>query len=183
MFRVAITALLLAGSLAAEGFKERFTASLIRPYGPSRTRTTFLTVGIDAVTSDAEVETLRKLMATEGFPAVKKRLEDAEMGALFTTGSLAVPLCFVRVEAKPEGGGRRIIGLAARRIAFFETWHQTRSLEYPWSVVILDVDAKGKGQGQLMEAAKIEVGETGRVEVTYSTRTPAKLINVRLLKN
>jgi len=179
MLRTVLTMLALATTLMAGGFKERYTGNLLRPYGPSRTRTTTLTVGIDAVTSDAELATLRNLLKTEGLPALRKRLEDAELGALFTSGSLAVPLCFVRSEPRPDGSGRRIIGLAARRIAFYETWHQTRSLDYPWSVVILDVDAKGRGKGQLLEAARIELSETGQVEVTYNTPARARVLNVR----
>ena len=181
MFRTVVAALALTFTLplVADGFKDRYTGNLLRPYGPSATRTSYLTVGIDAITSDEEVQALRTLLQTGGVSAVMKRLEDVEMGAIFTTGSMAVSLCFVRVEPKPDGKGRRIVGIAARRIAFQETWHQTRSLDYPWSVVVLDVDARGKGVGKLLEAAKIEMGEDGKVEVTYNTTQPARVVNVR----
>ena len=179
MFRTIVVTLTLAFSLTAGGFKDRYTANLIRLYGPSATRTSMLTVGIDTVTSDEEVQALRSLLQKEGPAAVMKQLSEVERGALFTTNSLAVPLCFVRVEQKPDGKGRRIVGIAARRIAFQETWHNTRSLDYPWSVVILEVDARGKGEGKLLEAAKIEMSETGRVEVTYNTTQPARVVNVR----
>ena len=179
MYRVLAAVLLLSMTLAASGFKERYSANLVRMYGPSRTRTTMLTIGIDELTSDEELKTLHDLLGKEGPDAVKKHLWSVEKGALFTTNSLAVPLCFVRVEDKPGGKGRRIIGISARRIAFRETWHQTRSLEYPWSVVVLDLDANGRGTGQLMEAAKIEMADSGKVEVTYNTIQPARLQNVR----
>jgi len=181
MFRTVIVALTLTFTLplVADGFKDRYSGNLLRLYGPSATRTSRLTMGIDAVTSDEEVQALRMLLRSEGAAAVMKRLADVEMGAIFTTGSIAVPLCFVRIEQKPDGKGRRIIGIAARRIAFQETWHQTRSLDYPWSVVILEVDAKGKGEGKLLEAAKIEMAENGKVEITYNTTQPARVLNVK----
>lgn len=180
MFRKIASILTLSLSLMAGGFKDRYTGNLIRPYGPNSARTaTSLTVGIDAVTSDAETQELRALLAKEGPAAVLKRLENVEMGAIFTTRSLAVPLCFVRVQPTPDGKGKRIVGIAARRIAFQETWHNTRSLDYPWSVVILDVDANGKGQGKLLEAAKIVVGEDGTVDVSYLATQPARVMNVK----
>jgi hypothetical protein len=179
MFRRIIPIFTLSLSLMAGGFKDRYTGNLIRPYGPSSARTaTTLTVGIDSVTSDEETQELRALLAKDGPSAVLKRLENVERGALFTTRSLAVPLCFVRVQPLPDGKGKRIVGITARRIAFQETWHATRSLDYPWSVVILDVDANGKGKGQLLEAAMIAVGEDGKVEVTYITNQPARVSNV-----
>jgi len=45
--------------------------------------------------------------------------------------------------------------------------------------VILEVDAHGKGEGKLLEAAKIEMAENGKVEVTYNTNQPARVLNVR----
>lgn len=179
MFRTAATVFALSLSLMAGGFKDRYTGNLIRSYGPAATRTAMLTVGIDDVTPEEEVLALRTLLQKEGPEAVRKALINVEKGAIFTTGSLAVPLCFVRVQPLPDGKGQRVVGIVARRLAFQETWHATRSLDYPWSVVIMDIDANGRGQGKLLEAAKIEVDETGRVEVTYLTNQPARVTNIK----
>ena len=162
--------------------KERFNCNLALMNGPVRVGTTFFTVLIDDYTSDAEAQELRDLLKAKGAAAVQALIRDKELGAMFTTGSLATPLCFIRQFPLENGKGRRIVGIASRRTRFGEHWYGAQSLDYPWSMVEFTVDENGKGSGLLYELAMFGYDEKGKLVITSGTVAPSKLFNIKLAK-
>lgn len=162
--------------------KERFNCNLALMNGPVRVGTTFFTVLIDDYTSDAEAQELRDLLKAKGAAAVQALIRDKELGAMFTTGSLATPLCFIRQFPLENGKGRRIVGIASRRTRFGEHWYDTRSLDYPWSMVDFTIDENGKGKGVLYETARFEYDEKGKLLISSQGTQPTRLLNVKLSK-
>lgn len=160
--------------------KERFTANLIRIDGPAATRTSFFNILIDDYTSDVDAKEIRELLKAKGSDAVQTKIGNLELGAMYTTGTLALPLCFIRQFPLENGKGRRIVGISARRTRFGEHWYDTRSMDYPWSMVDFTVDEKGKGSGLLYETAKFEYDEKGKLLITSQGLHPTKLLNVKL---
>ena len=101
------------------------------------------------------------------------------VGTIRESQSLAYDLRYAR--SLPTEGGRQIIMATDRRIAFAEAWRASRTLDYNVSLIILDVDAEGRGEGQLMLGAEFSWNEaTSQVEITHFASEPIRLRNVRL---
>jgi hypothetical protein len=101
------------------------------------------------------------------------------VGTIRESQSLAYDLRYSR--SLPTENGRQIIMATDRRIAFAEAWRSARTLDYNISLIILDVDAEGRGEGQLMLGAEFSWNEeTNQVEITHFASEPIRLRNVRL---
>ena len=101
------------------------------------------------------------------------------VGTIRESQSLAYDLRYAR--SLPTEGGRQIIMATDRRIEFAEAWRSARTLDYNVSLIILDVDAEGRGEGQLMLGAEFSWNEeTNQVEITHFASEPIRLRNVRL---
>ena len=101
------------------------------------------------------------------------------VGTIRESQSLAYDLRYAR--SLPTEGGRQIIMATDRRIAFAEAWRSARTLDYNVSLIILDVDAEGRGEGQLMLGAEFSWNEeNNQVEITHFASEPIRLNNVRL---
>ncbi|MGB5478898.1 MAG: hypothetical protein WBO53_17980 [Thermoanaerobaculia bacterium] len=101
------------------------------------------------------------------------------VGSIRESQSLAYDLRYAR--SLPTEGGRQIILATDRRIAFAEAWRSARTLDYNVSLIILDVDDEGRGEGQLMLGAEFTWNEDkNQVEITHFASEPIRLNNVRL---
>jgi hypothetical protein len=81
--------------------------------------------------------------------------------------------------------GRHIYAVADRPIGFLEAYYSTRSRDYPFGILELDLKAddneKEKGEGTLIYAAKIRVIHGEKVEIENLTFAPIRLLSVRQL--
>jgi hypothetical protein len=76
-------------------------------------------------------------------------------------------------------GGRRIVIGTDRPLSFYEASQRPRSADYPFTVLEMRVDAKGRGQGSMVVASRVTgMGENIEIE-NYGT-TPVKLMQVSL---
>lgn len=79
-----------------------------------------------------------------------------------------------------EDGGRQIIMATDRRIGFAESWRSARTLDYNVSLIILNLDAEGRGEGQLMLGAEfVWDEEQNQVVITNFASEPIRLTSVR----
>jgi hypothetical protein len=70
-------------------------------------------------------------------------------------------------------GGRRIVLATDRPIRFWEAWHQSRTLDYPFTVIELRMDSDGTGEGKLALASRwadASFWRTGRCRRSSSIR-------------
>lgn len=75
-----------------------------------------------------------------------------------------------------EDGGRRIVIATDRRMTTAEVWNQGRSWDYPFELVMMNLNAEGKGQGTLAWATKISVSKDGtRIELENYGNIPVML--------
>ncbi|MGB5162091.1 MAG: hypothetical protein WBQ27_13300 [Thermoanaerobaculia bacterium] len=101
------------------------------------------------------------------------------VGSIRESQSLAYDLRYAR--SLPTEGGRQIILATDRRIAFAEAWRSARTLDYNVSLIILDVDDEGRGDGKLVLGAEFTWNEDkNQVEITHFASEPIRLNNVRL---
>lgn len=102
------------------------------------------------------------------------------VGTIRERTSLAYDLRYSR-SIPTEEGGRQIILATDRRIAFAEAWRASRTLDYNVSLIILNVDERGRGEGQIMLGAELNWNAAkNQVEIEHFASQPIRLNNVRL---
>ena len=93
--------------------------------------------------------------------------------------SLAYDLRYAR--SNPIDGGRQIILATDRRIGFEEAWRASRTLDYNVSLIVLNVDEEGRGDGQIMLGAEFAWDEDeNQIVITHFSTQPIQLTSVRL---
>ncbi|HKR15492.1 MAG TPA: hypothetical protein VJT15_25720 [Pyrinomonadaceae bacterium] len=152
----------------------------MRMVGPGSTMN--LNIYINSYTSDADTQEYAKLLIEGGNDALLKALEKAKsigkVQLVRRVGFFDLKL----IRSRPIEGGRRIIGVCDRPVQFLEAYAGSRSLDYTFGILILDLKPNKKGReegvGQLIYAAKVKVdGRTVEVE-NYGVE-PARLQGVR----
>ncbi|MEO8683162.1 MAG: hypothetical protein ABI665_29225, partial [Vicinamibacterales bacterium] len=76
------------------------------------------------------------------------------VGTIRTPDSLGYDLRYAHQEAG-EDGGRRIVIATDRPVRFWEIRDQPRTVNYPFTVIQMQMDPDGKGKGTLSFATKI----------------------------
>jgi hypothetical protein len=89
--------------------------------------------------NDAAIETLRELRS---------------VGTIRTPDSLGYDLRYAHQEPG-EDGGRRVVIATDRPISFWEARNQPRSIDYPFTVIQMEIDKNGEGKGTLSYATRV----------------------------
>jgi len=135
-------------------------------------------ITIDRWTTDAERDRLVGIVKEKGADGLLDAIRKMdEIGRIQSGGSLGYPLRFAR-EVPLSGGGRRIIIGTDRRMSFLEVREQPRSVEYPFVVVDIRLNADGKGVGKLMPLAKINTDVDHIVEIENYASELVRLTSV-----
>jgi len=80
----------------------------------------------------------------------------------------------------PSEAGRMIVLATDRRIDFAEAWRSTRTLDYNVSIIVLNLDEEGRGDGQIMLGAQLEWDEANdQLTITNFASEPIRLTRVR----
>jgi hypothetical protein len=69
-----------------------------------------------------------------------------------------------------------------RPMSFGELRNGTRSTDYQFGIVVLDVDKNGKGTGKLAPVCKIKFNKKNELEIENYGQKPFRLANVYLQK-
>jgi hypothetical protein len=86
-------------------------------------------------------------------------------------------------ETPGEDGGRRIFLMTDRPISAWEAWAQPRSSQYPFTLITMNVDKNGRGNGTIVLAARISATEDGRfVQVENFATTPIEFNNIQRIE-
>ncbi len=105
--------------------------------------------------SEAERSRLVGTLVEKGPTELLKALKDARsVGTIRTPDSLGYDLRYAHQE-RGEDGGRRIVIATDRPISFWEARNQPRTVDYPFTVIQMQIGADGKGRGTMSYAAKI----------------------------
>lgn len=101
-------------------------------------------------------------------------------GYAFFAGKQGYPLRYAR--SFDMGDGKRQIILATDRpVSFQEAYQQTQLGDFDVTLILLNVDEKGKGDGLLSMGTEVVWSDkTNKLEVTNVTSQPIRLENVRL---
>lgn len=136
------------------GEKERFTAIAIvnnnRASGSG-----IVQIDINRWSTAAEREALLNTLKKQGAHKLLDALQGTTpVGIIKTPDSLGYDLHFANQTPLPDGG-RRIVIATDRPIGFWEAAHRPRTIDYPFTVIQMELDKDGKGKGTMSYATKI----------------------------
>ena len=167
--------------LSAQNVKEKFTGFAINMNGAANTATVDFT--IERWSTDAERKTLLSLIPEEHKDPQKlvRALQDMKsVGSLRTPQTLAWDLRYARQFKNPEGG-RRIILVTDRPIGFREAANSNRSMDYPFTILEIRLNAKDEGEGKIYGGSKVYV-EKGELVVENWGTQPTRFNNIKKQK-
>ena len=156
-FMVIGAALLLSRAVPVAqtlGEKERFTAIAVvnneRAAGSG-----IVQIDINRWSTAAERDTLLNALTKEGADKLLDALQGTKsVGIIKTPDSLGYDLHYAIQTPLPDGG-RRIVIATDRPIGFWEARNRPRTIDYPFTVIQMEIDKDGKGKGTLSYATKI----------------------------
>jgi hypothetical protein len=141
-----------------------------------------VTIYINKLGTQAEVNEIVEMLRTRGPQAVVQKLYSMDSGRFSPVGRVGTSLGLIRVFTKPTGE-RLIRALASRPETFREMYGMTRSDDYPFGVMEIQLDKDGKGQGVILVATKIYFDKDGMLQMeSFDQAGQVRLINVRLQK-
>ncbi len=178
---IVAAAMVFAAPVLAQNVTEKFTGFAINMNGAANTATIDFT--ITRWSTDAERKTLLSLIPEEHKSAQKlvDALQDMKsVGSIRTPQTLAWDLRYARQFKLPEGG-RRIVLVTDRPIGFREAANSTRSMDYPFSILEIRLNAKDEGEGKIFSGSKIYV-EDGELVVENWGTQPTRFNNIKKQK-
>lgn len=149
----------------------------VRP--PSRPGTSPVTIKIERWSAPDERRQLVEMLMKGGPDRLLSALRKTpRTGYLRTPDSVGWNLHYAH-EEPVEGAGRRIVLATDRPLGFWELYHRTRSLDYPFTLIEIRLDESGKGEGRMSVATRITSrGDTIEIE-NYSSEL-VRLQSVRV---
>jgi hypothetical protein len=145
-------------------------------------------ITIDSWSSAEEREHLITTMLEKGSGALLKELQKTSVKGRFRIPTarqpdphhlaLGLDIHYAWQVPRPEGG-KRIVLVTDRYIGFQEARNQPRSVDYPFSLIQIHVDAEGKGEGKMAVATKISFDkEKKQMELENYSSEPVRLNNL-----
>ncbi len=175
-----------AQSKSQGGFtKEVYTGTIVYLPGPtvggpgrSRTTTRTFTLTITCTTPNEDVSRLAGILKAEGQDALLRAISKNKCGVMQVGGNIGRDVNAVRISSAEEGE-RKITMLFERWLEFSEVRYGTRSRDFPFTYVELFVNDKGKVEGTMIPAAKIQFKGDNTVEIENFAAYPARIVGER----
>lgn len=185
--RVAVIAcsvlLVAAGARAQNGGKEHFTAFAVdvSNTAPRGAATSTVDIVINRYSSDADRDKLLEAL-DRGQDTLLKALQSLPVvGYLTTPGSLRYDIHFARQRPGADGG-RHIVIATDRYISMWEAVNRPRSIDYPFTLIELQLNKNDEGVGKASIATKITKNDN-YVELENFSSEPVRLNNVHKVKD
>jgi hypothetical protein len=179
---IGVAVLTVAAGPAAQtsGVAEHFTAHAV---DMNTGRTGRIEISVTRWSTPAERETLLAALFKEGSNELLEKLRDMRsVGRIYSSETIGYELRFSEQQPQPEGG-RKIILATDRPMSFREIFSQTRSADYPFTWVQLNMKRDGTGEGELAVRARVFGDRPNRpIEVETFEIQPIKLQQVTARK-
>jgi hypothetical protein len=159
---------------------EKFTAFAIDISNTSpRARTSPVDVTINRWSTDTERDQLLSVFRDKGQDALLEALQKLPVvGYINTPGSLKYDLHFARQRPEAEGG-QMIFLMTDRYIGAWEAVNRPRTIDYPFTLIQLQIDKSGKGVGKASVYTRITQAKDGTIELENFSSQPVMLNEVR----
>ena len=130
--------------------------------------------------TDADRTKLLTVLRESGPQALLKELQKMpSVGTIRTPNSVGYDLHYAR--QTPVGDGRRIVIATDRPIGYLEATNQGRTIDYPFTLIQMQLDSQGKGTGTMSYATKI-VANDDMIELEDLASAPFRLTNIEAKK-
>ena len=147
--------------------------------GAAAGKTFGLSISVDGVTPNGDIDELVATLKRHGQDGLVKAMGDLkDKGRVSPTGSVGTGIRVVRVRPTANGG-QHIVLVTDRVITFRELYNNTRSRDYPFSIVVLNVDQNGKGTGTFAPLCRITFNKKNEIVIEHYSIKPFRLANVR----
>ncbi len=137
-------------------------------------------IRINRFNTDEEIKKYAEILVEGGPDRLRSALEKEDVGQLSPTGRVGVPIAIARKHLK---GNKTIIRVVTvRTLSFIELRYSGRSVDYPYTILELDLDENGKGIGTAIGAAKVRFDKkknTYEIESLEHGTAYNKLLNIR----
>lgn len=131
--------------------------------------------------TEAERGLLTRTLLKSGPGELLDVLQDQKsVGTIRTPDSLGYDLRYSHQEPA-EDGGRRIVLATDRPISFWEARNQPRTLDYPFTVIEMQIDKNGEGKGTMSYATKI-IARGNTIELENFASAPVMLTQIEAKK-
>jgi hypothetical protein len=178
-----LAGLTVAGTARADKPVEHFTAFAVDMSNTAgRTRAGTVDIIINRWSTPEERDRLVASLREGGNDGLLRSLQKIKepAGYIRRAGSIGYPLRFAW--QVPSGDGRRVIVATDRPVSFLEARNHPRTMDYPFMLIEIRMDAQGKGQGKLIPLAKVQLNDEHVVEIENYSSEPVRLSEVREVK-
>ena len=188
MIALAVVAgFLFAGPAQAQEKKEkprkyRFTAFAVNMNsGP---KAGVIDITLERLTTAEERDNLIAAFVEGGQDKLLSALQKVKprVGFIRSPNSLGYDLQYAWRIVNSDGTSRIIIG-TDRPVSFFEASRNTRTMDYPFTIIEMRLDAKGEGEGRMASGTKISKSKDGKtIELENYGISPVALNQIKLQK-
>lgn len=174
--------LAMPASAAKDGKEETLSALAQLPVAGT---TMNVRIYIKSYSTPEEAQQLHGVLTDGGPAALLKTLKKMKpIGRIEREGTVGF-YDFKLILSKSTPEGRHIYAVTDRPIGFLEAYNNSRSVDYPFGILELDLKAdkkgKEKGEGSLIYAAQIKVVDGEKVDIENLTFAPIRLLGVQQL--
>jgi hypothetical protein len=180
---VAAIAAALVVPVSAQNVKESFTGFAINMNSGPKTGTIDFT--ITRWSTDEERNQLLAIITENKNPTqplLRALQKLPKVGYIRTPQSLGWDLHYARQSPLDEGG-RRIVLATDRPIGFREARNASRSMDYPFTIIEIRLDAQDKGEGKILAGTKIFIDKkTNQLVLENYGQQPVRFNEIRKQK-
>jgi hypothetical protein len=180
-FALSVTVAAGAAWAADNPNREAFTAFAVSMGTSAPGAAGTVDIVIERYSTDAEREKLMTTFIEQGPDKLLRALQKIKprVGYIRTSKSLGYDLRFAWQQPLP-GGGRRILIATDRRIGMWEARNQPRTMDYPFMLIEMRLDANDQGQGKVSVATKITMsGDKKTMELENYDSQPVRLNEIK----
>ena len=160
----------------AQRTTQRVNGTIVGISGRSAGRSLPFSLIINGYSSPGQLTELNEARQ-RGEDELRSVLSKMNMGRIQIGNSVGVPAN--AIFAVPWEGGTKITVLYERNLNFFELRYGRRSADYRFGYAELLLDEKGKGQGTLIPAARVNLKDGNQWVVEDFGVFPARLMGLR----
>jgi hypothetical protein len=161
--------------------QEEFQGRLLPGQGPSAQQAKKLKILVDSYTTDEEVLHLIEVFDKRGYEQFRGTLNGMNKGAILPIGGRGSKIILHAAQTIQTEKGRQII-LVAESYSWDIGTSFSFDQRFPFLVILLDLNKKGKGKGKIYLSARIILTSKGNIELENYSSPPKQLWGVTTKK-
>lgn len=165
------------GGAAYQSRRQQVTGTVVGVGGRLGGRSLPFTLTINDYTSPGDVQRLNDALRS-GEDELLRALSRLNAGRIALGQNVGVTANAVISTPQAEGGTKLTV-LYERNVRFFELRYGTRSQDYRFGYAEIFLDARGRGQGTFIPAARVRLADNNTWEVIDFGEFPARIMGVR----